>query len=69
MESLKFFIDLILQLHYGPWVDSASNRNEYQVYLLGVKAIVHWADKLANFMCWMSSNSNSWSSKDLSRPV
>jgi hypothetical protein len=24
--------------HYGPGVDSASNRNEYQVYLLGVKA-------------------------------
>jgi hypothetical protein len=25
-------------LHYGPGVDSASNRNEYRVYLLGVKA-------------------------------
>jgi hypothetical protein len=24
--------------HYGSGVDSASNRNEYQVYLLGVKA-------------------------------
>ena len=24
--------------HYGPGVDSASNRNEYQVYILGVKA-------------------------------
>jgi len=24
--------------HYGPEVDSASNRNEYQVYFLGVKA-------------------------------
>ena len=24
--------------HYGPGVDSASNRNEYQVYFLGVKA-------------------------------
>jgi len=23
--------------HYGPGVDTASNRNEYQVYLLGVK--------------------------------
>ena len=23
---------------YGPWVDSASNRNEYQEYFLGVKA-------------------------------
>jgi len=24
--------------HYGRGVDSASNRNEYQVYFLGVKA-------------------------------
>ena len=24
--------------HYGPGVDSSSNRNEYQVYFLGVKA-------------------------------
>jgi hypothetical protein len=24
--------------HYGPGDDSASNRNEYQVYFLGVKA-------------------------------
>jgi hypothetical protein len=25
--------------HYGPGVDSASNRNEYQEYFLGVKAV------------------------------
>jgi len=24
--------------HYGPGVELASNRNEYQVYFLGVKA-------------------------------
>jgi hypothetical protein len=24
-------------LHYGPGVDSASNRNEYREYFLGVK--------------------------------
>jgi len=24
--------------HYGSWVDSASNRNEYKEYFLGVKA-------------------------------
>jgi hypothetical protein len=24
--------------HYGPVVDSTSNRNEYQVYFVGVKA-------------------------------
>ena len=26
------------RLQYGPGVDTASNRNEYQVYFLGVKA-------------------------------
>ena len=30
---IKFF-----RSHYGPGVDSASNRNEYQEYFLGVKA-------------------------------
>jgi len=38
MVSLKFFIDVILQPHYGPGVDLASNRNEYQEYFLEVKA-------------------------------
>ena len=34
-----FFIDIKSFLsHYGPGVDSASNRNEYQKYFLGVKA-------------------------------
>ena len=34
-----FFIDIkSFRSHYGPGVDSASNRNEYQVYFLGVKA-------------------------------
>jgi hypothetical protein len=28
----------ILRPHNGPGVDSASNRNEYQEYFLGVKA-------------------------------
>jgi hypothetical protein len=30
MRLLHFLIDPILQPHYGPGVDSASNRNEYQ---------------------------------------
>jgi len=35
----EFFIDIISFLsHYGPGVDSASNRNEYQEYFLEVKA-------------------------------
>ena len=34
-----FFIDIkSFWSHYGPGVDSASNRNEYQEYFLGVKA-------------------------------
>jgi len=37
MVSLEFFSDMILRSHYGPGVDSASNRNEYQVYFLGGK--------------------------------
>jgi len=28
--------------HYGPGVDSASNRNEYQDYFLGEKAAGAW---------------------------
>jgi len=33
-----FFIDIkFFRSHYGPGVDSASNRNEYQEYFLGVK--------------------------------
>ena len=37
--SLEFFIDIkSFQSHYGPGVDSTSNRNEYQEYFLGVKA-------------------------------
>jgi len=37
--SLEFFIDIkSFRSHYGPGVDSASNRNEYQERFLGVKA-------------------------------
>jgi len=38
-----FFIDIKF---YGPGVDSAYNRNEYQGYFLGVKAAVPKADNL-----------------------
>ena len=35
----EFFIDIkSFRSHYGPGVHSASNRNEYQEYFLGVKA-------------------------------
>jgi len=34
-----FFIDInSFRSHYGPGVDSASNRNEYQEYFVGLKA-------------------------------
>jgi len=39
LVSLEFFVDIkSFRSHYGPGVDSASNRNEYQEYSLGVKA-------------------------------
>ena len=39
MVSLEFFIDIqSVRSHYGPEIDSASDRNEYQEYFLGVKA-------------------------------
>ena len=39
LVSLGFFIDIkSLRSHNGPGVDSASNRNEYQENVLGVKA-------------------------------
>ena len=34
----NFSVTYSFRSHYGPGVDSASNRNEYQVYFLGVKA-------------------------------
>ena len=34
-----FFFDIkTFRSHYGPGVDSTSNRNEYRDYFLGVKA-------------------------------
>jgi hypothetical protein len=34
----NFSVTQSFRPHCGPGVDSASNRNEYQVYFLGVKA-------------------------------
>jgi len=40
LMSLEFFIDIkSFRSHYGPEVDSACNRNEYQEYFLGVKVV------------------------------
>ena len=39
MVSFEYFFDIkSFRSHYGPGVDSASNRNEHQEYFLGVKA-------------------------------
>ena len=39
LVSLEFFIDIkSFRSHYGPGVEPASNRNEYQEHFLGVKA-------------------------------
>jgi hypothetical protein len=38
-EVIGFTIDLILQPHYGPGVDSASNSNEYQQPSWGLRAV------------------------------
>ena len=39
LVSLEFFIDIkSFRSHYGPGVDSAYKRNEYQEHFLGVKA-------------------------------
>jgi len=38
MVSLEFFIDIFHRSHYGPGVDSASIRNEYQEDFLGANA-------------------------------
>ena len=39
LVSFEFFTDIkSFRSHYDPEVDSASNRNEYQKRLLGVKA-------------------------------
>ena len=44
-----FFIDIkSFRSHYGPGVDSASNRNEYQEYFLGVKAAGALSRNLGN---------------------
>jgi len=37
LVSLEFFNDIFFRSHYGPGVDSDSNRNEYQERIVGVK--------------------------------
>jgi len=47
-----FFIDIkSFRSHYDTGVDSASNRNEYQEYFLGVRRPVLKADNLTTILC------------------
>ena len=47
---IKFFIDIkSFRSHYGPGVDSASNRNEYPEHFRGIK--LRKADKLTAILC------------------
>jgi len=73
MVSLKFFICIILPAALWPWIDSASNRNEYQESFLGGKGgRCLGADNHTTFMCRLSWNlgaSASWNPQGQSRPV
>ena len=59
--------------HYGPGVDSASNRNEYQEYFLVCKCgRCLWLTILSLYCAdcfWNLGASSSWNPQGLSRPV
>jgi len=69
----RFFIDIkSFRSHYGPGVDSASNRNEYQDYFLGVKAAGAWGWQPYHHPVPLLRNLGtltSWNPLGLSRPV
>ena len=60
LVSLEFFIDIkSFRSHYGPGVDSASNRNEYQEYFLGGKRRpVRKADSLPPSCAFVTKSEN-----------
>ena len=68
-----FFIDIkSFRSRYGLGVDSASNRNEYQEYFLGVKAAGAWGWQPYHHPVPLSRNLGtltSWNPLGLSRPV
>jgi hypothetical protein len=58
--------------HYGSWVDSVSNRNEYQEYFLWLKRPIRCPGNVTTFIFLFSWNlraSNSRKPLGLSRPV
>jgi hypothetical protein len=65
--SVTFF-----RSHYGPGVDSASNRNEYRVYFLGVKAAGAQGWQPYHhpvLLSWNLGTLTSWNPLGHSRPV
>jgi hypothetical protein len=54
----NFSLTSSFRSHYGPGVDSASNRNEYQEYFLGVRAAVRKADNLTTILCRVMKSGN-----------
>jgi len=54
-DSYRYF-DLILWPHCDLGFIQSCNRNDYQECLLGVRQLVHEADKLASFMCQLPRN-------------
>ena len=69
----RFFIDIkSIWSHYGPGVDSASNRNEHQEYFLGGKGgrcIRLTAYHHPVPLSWNLGTLTSWNPLGLSRPV
>ena len=70
---IGFFIDIkSFRSHYGPGVDSASNRNEYQKHFLGVKAAGAYGWQPYHHPVPLSCNLGtltSWNPLGHSRPV
>jgi len=73
LVSLEFFIDIkSFRSHYGPGVDSASNKNEYQEYFLWVKAAGAWGWQPYHHpvpLSWNLGTLTSWNPLGHSRPV
>ena len=73
LMSLEIFIDIkSFRSHYGPGVDSASNRNEYREYFMGVKAASAYGWQPYHHPVPLSCNLGtltSWNPLGHSRPV
>ena len=69
----EFFIDIkSFRSHYDPGFDSASNKNEYQEYFLGVNAAGAWSWQPYHHpvpLSWNLGALTSWNPLGHSRPV